>query len=592
MSTTLPLPIHPVTAADARPASELLETLARIDGWGPRAWREVLGVWTLPGCDLGLDEREGRPCEEGGEVVAGLCFRAPAWARPKDGADAAAIADWLLRRAHTDLVPRLGLDAWTLEPGEAVRATNACCFHERDLVLRISLRLPFAGMCIDGERFARAVGLVGRWTREVAAARRGLAAHRRCVRIQQALRAALPGRGLVAFLADGSLLARDPAGGADPACRPLRTPRALAATIDLGALGRFRGLAVRAGVTAIAGAPYHGKTTILSAIAGGGLDRVPGDGRERVVALPGQVMVLSDDGRPITAQDMTPFFDRLPGGDARALTTRRASGATSMAAAALQGIAAGGRLLLVDEDTAAANFLSLQPAMRRLLGADLAGARTLAEALPALAGQGVSTVVVAGASTAAIASADRTVLMRRFQPVEATRAARAACGRPDPSATIAVPPRRLGGDPDALLGHGHALKVDATDPERPAANGRGVDLRRAGFDLDPWLARGAVLGAAWACRLADGGCDLAELGRRYEAWLADRGPAAVDPFHDGFHAVAPWQLVVAVLERLPGLALTCPGRGAGRAVRSPSGRSASPRRSSSAAARGPAPRPG
>lgn len=553
----LPQPVAAI-ADEVQPLSVLLETLARIDGWGPRAWREVLGAWAMPGCDLGLEEREGRPCEEGGEVVATIRFRAPRWARPRGDGDAAAAADWLLRRARAELVPKLALDAWTLEPGEAVRPSNACfATAAGDVVLRISLRLPFAGMCIDGERFARAVGLVGRWSRAVLASQPGLAAHRRAVRVQRALRAALPAHDLVAFVADGSLLARDPAGGPDPACRPLRVPRALAVSIDLGALGRHRGLGIRAGVTAIAGAPYHGKTTLLAAIAGGAEDRPHGDGRERVVALPGLMPVLSDDGRPIIAQDMTPFFDRLPGGDAAALTTRRASGATSMAAAALQGVAAGCRLLVVDEDTAAANFLSLQPAMRRLLGRDLGRARTLADAMPALAARGVSTIVVAGASTAAIASAGRVVLMRRFQPVEATRAARAACGPRIRAAALAVPARRLAGDPDALLGHGHALAVDCGDPERPELRGQRIDLRRAGFDLDPWLARGAVLGAAWACRLAAGGCDMAELGQRYRDWLERHGPAAPDPFHDGFHAVAPWPLVVAVLERIPGLALSC-----------------------------------
>lgn len=583
---SLPAVQLPIAAdAEIRPLKELLETLARIDGWGPRAWREVLGAWRLPACDLGLEEREGPPCEEGGEVIASLVFRAPRWARVRDPGDGVAVADWLLRQARSALLPRLGLGSETIDPGEAVRPSNACFAlpaerGDADLVLRFSLRLPFAGMCIDGEAFARALGQLGRWARGIQQSQPGLAAHRRSLALQRALREALPAYGLVAFIGDGARLARDPAGGADASCRPLRAPAGLAVRLDLGRLGRVRGLGIRAGVTAIAGAPYHGKSTLLMAIAGGGDDRPPGDGRELVVASTAMMPVLSDDGRPITAQDLSPFFRSLPGGDVRAFTTRRASGATSMAAAALQGVAAGARLLLIDEDTAAANFLSLQPEMRALLGADLAGGRTLADALPALAARGVSTVVVAGASTAAIASADRVVLMRRFRPLEATRLARRACGPCPAQLDLALPARHLGGDPDALFGHGHALRVDAADPERPAFAGRSVDLRRAGFELDPALARGAVLGAAWACRLAQGGCDLAGLGDRYRALLTGCGPAAMDPFHDGFHVVAPWPLVSAVLERIPGLALTCPParRAAGPAGRPPSGRGSSARR--------------
>jgi len=330
----LPTPIAPIASdAEIRPLAVLLETVARIDGWGPRAWREVIGAWRLPRCDLAIEEREGPPCEEGGEVLATIVFRSPGWARPRNPGDAIAIADWLLRAARRDLLPLFGLSARTIDPGEAVRAGNACFAYGPDLVLRFALRLPFAGMCIDGESFARSIGQLARWSRGIAKTRPGLLGHRRSLRIQQALRAALPEHGLVAFLADGAMLARDPAGGVDASCLPLRTPRNLATSIDLGPLGRYRGLGIRRGVTAIAGAPYHGKSTVLSAIAAGGEDHPPGDGRERVVALASTLPVLSDDGRPIMRQDLTPFFSRLPGGEAACFTTRRASGATSMAAA-------------------------------------------------------------------------------------------------------------------------------------------------------------------------------------------------------------------------------------------------------------------
>jgi len=553
----LPTPIAPIASdAEIRPLAVLLETVARIDGWGPRAWREVIGAWRLPRCDLAIEEREGPPCEEGGEVLATIVFRSPGWARPRNPGDAIAIADWLLRAARRDLLPLFGLSARTIDPGEAVRAGNACFAYGPDLVLRFALRLPFAGMCIDGESFARSIGQLARWSRGIAKTRPGLLGHRRSLRIQQALRAALPEHGLVAFLADGAMLARDPAGGVDASCLPLRTPRNLATSIDLGPLGRYRGLGIRRGVTAIAGAPYHGKSTVLSAIAAGGEDHPPGDGRERVVALASTLPVLSDDGRPIMRQNLTPFFSRLPGGEAACFTTRRASGATSMAAAVLQGVAAGARLLLIDEDTAAANFLSLQDAMRRLLGRDLDGGRTLSDCLPALAAQGISTIVVAGASTAAIASAQRVILMRDFAPHEATRAARRACGARAGRVSLELSRRHLDGDPDVILGFAHTLRVDAEDPERPRFAGRSVDLRRSGFAMDPFLARGAVLGAAWACRLAAGGCPMDQLGVRYADLLAAGGPAALDPFHDQFHAVAPWGLVVAVLERCWGLGLS------------------------------------
>jgi len=80
----IPAPVLPIAAdAEVKPLAELLETVARIDGWGPRAWREVLGVWRLPSCDLGIEEREGPPCEEGGEVLATVAFRPARWNRTR-----------------------------------------------------------------------------------------------------------------------------------------------------------------------------------------------------------------------------------------------------------------------------------------------------------------------------------------------------------------------------------------------------------------------------------------------------------------------------------------------------------------------------
>lgn len=555
----LPDPLPPLPEEELRPGAELLPTLARIDGWGPRGWQELLGGWRFPQADLGLEALEREPLAEGGRLLWTVVWRRPRWARPRDAGDAIAIGDWLLRHARATLLPQLGLGAETVDPGDAVRATNAAGLHGGDLYLRFLARPPMAGLGIDGERCAAALGRLLRWLRRLARQRPGLAEHRRCLAVQRALRRALPAQGLVAFLADGALLARAPDGGPAPGCRPLACPAELAVELDLGDLGRFRGLGIRCGVTAIAGAAYHGKSTLLAAILAGSEDRPPGDGREQVVSLAETLPVLADDGRPIHAQDLTPFFPRLPEGPASCFSTARASGATSMAAAILQGAAAGARLLLVDEDTAAANFLALPPAMRQLLGRDADGL-TLAEALPALARAGIATVAVAGASTALLAVADRVIGMRDFQPHDWTEPARQLCREQVAAApALPLPPRVLAAAPDAILGPGHAPTVDAADPLAPRLRHWRLDLRRCGWPLDPWLARGALLAAGWCCRLAaDGAPPLAELAARYQAWLAERGAAALDPFHDGLHAVPPWLLVHAVLERWPGLACCGP----------------------------------
>ena len=562
-------PLFPITLAPAPgPRRELFAQARRIDGWGPRAWREVMGGWQLDGCLVSFSEQE--PGDGDGEDVS-IVVAVTGHTLGAD--DATATCDWVLRHCWAELLAAPAIQVRTHAPGAAVRATNACWFQaavagqKAALCLRLEAVLPLAGMCCDGKRLIRFLRQLEAFAAGLCARRRrsGLLAHRQAVAVQRALRAALPAHGLVAFLGSGALLARDADDRPAAHCRPLRVPAAARVTIDLGPLGRRRGLGIRRGVTAVAGAPYHGKSTLLHAIAAGAVDHPPGDGRELVVADPSLLAVQAEDGRRIKDQDLSAFFARLPGADSARFATTRASGATSMAASVLQGVAAGCRLLLVDEDSAASNFLSVDAGMRRLLGPALRGTTTLLEVLPDLAAHGVSTVLVAGSHLASLAGASRVLVMDHFQPRDATRRAAAAlrAGGLDAPArrtavALRVPERRFADGADCLLGPRHFLGVDAREPERPMVDGQRLDLRRSGWDLDADLARGACAAAAWVCRLAAGdGITLAAARERWQAFVADHGIRGCDPFDTALLALPPWQLVVTALERLERPRLVC-----------------------------------
>jgi predicted ABC-class ATPase len=562
-----PAPIPPAIDG-ARRRRELDAALRRIDGWGPRAWREVGGAWDLGPALIAVGPTIADPDDDPllPTLAVDLVVPRHGLGRVDGPAAAAALCDWVLRRAWATLLAAPPVRVTTLRPGTVIRATNACYLLPAvdgvaPVCLRLRVRPPMAGMCCDAKPYraflrrlvAFAAGL------QTGRPQPGRRAHLRAVAVQQALRAALPAHGLVAFLGNGARLARARGGGPDPACRPLAVAKARATTIDLGRLGRVSGLGIRAGITAIAGAPYHGKSTVLAALAAGREDHPPGDGRELVVADASAVAVPADDGRRIKAQDVAGFFAALPGSDSRAFTTNRASGATSMAAGVLQAVAAGSRLLLIDEDTAASNFLAIDAGMRRLLGRTLHGTRTLIEVLPALARAGTSTVLVAGSTLAALAVADRVLELAHFQPRDATARVRRLAGAPPrPARAWRVPARVLDDHPDRLLGPRHFLAVAGGEAERPLVGDEVLDLRRCGWELDPALARGACAAAAWCLRLAGGRpVDLDGLGRTYQAWISRHGPGVLDPYHIGLHSVPPWQLVVAVLERLEHPHLHC-----------------------------------
>ena len=546
---------------DIRSSKRLRAELRRIDGWGPLAWKEIIGAWRLSAhAVIVITVPEQEDDSDSDERLAYLVID-HGLGTPADGGDAAAMADWVLRGPVAKMLIKPAIRAWSLQPGSAVRATNACWFADQHLVVRLHFTLPYAGMGIDPRRVGRFIVQVNRLADELAVttARATLSSQRRSIAKQRALRAALIPNGLVAFVSEGAILPRAPGGGPASGAIPIKLPKVLLTTIDLGRFGKVRGWGLRHGITAITGAPYHGKSTLLQAVQAGVDDHPPGDGREGIASLASALLVQAEDGRPVTATDLSHFFSALPGSDARNFSTARASGATSMAASVVQGVAAGCRLLLIDEDTAASNFLLIDPVMRRLLGPTLRGTKTLLEVLPAFAAAGVSTILVAGSSSHSLAVADCVVQMDHWQPHDVTARARRLVRRLPKENSAALPERRFVDAPDALFGPRHFAPLDVREPERPrlkmpVPNGvdgwHRLDLRRSGWVLDEALVAGALSAAGWVCRLASGGADMAALESAYLQMIA-RGPTALDPFHSRMLTVPPWQLVVSVLERLP-----------------------------------------
>ena len=253
--------------------------------------------------------------------------------------------------------------------------------------------------------------------------------HVRAVEDQVALRAQLRERGLIAFLADGSVLPRRSGADARPlaSALPLRVPAALAVELDAPHAGRLRGLGVRAGVTLIGGGGYHGKSTLLQALALGVYDHVPGDGRERCVSAAGLVSVRAEDGRSVRGAGLAPFIRDLPlGRDTAFFDSDDASGSTSQAAAIVEALEAGATGLLVDEDTAATNFMIRDARMRRLVPGDAEPITPYIDRVRQLREErGVSSVLVVGGAGDYLDVADHVIRMDTYQPRDVTRRARA-----------------------------------------------------------------------------------------------------------------------------------------------------------------------
>ena len=101
------------------------------------------------------------------------------------------------------------------------------------------------------------------------------------------LRGRLPELGLVAFVADGAVLPRESGASDRPLQKeavPFRSPEEFQVTVGLPNRGEVSGMGIPEGITLVVGGGFHGKSTLLSALAWGIYDHILGDGRELVVS--------------------------------------------------------------------------------------------------------------------------------------------------------------------------------------------------------------------------------------------------------------------------------------------------------------------
>jgi predicted ABC-class ATPase len=238
------------------------------------------------------------------------------------------------------------------------------------------------------------------------------------------LREQLPDLGLVAFIADGSILPR--ASGIDQKpltagrVTPFQTPETYRVQVKLPNCGMITGMGIPRGVTLVVGGGYHGKSTLLRALEKGIYNHVPDDGRELVVTHPDAVKIRAEDGRGIVSVDISPFISNLPFGlGTRNFSTQDASGSTSQAANIMETLELGARLLLIDEDTSATNFMIRDSRMQKLVAKEHEPITPFIDRVKQLHREhGVSTIIVIGGSGDYFDVSDRVICMREYKPMD------------------------------------------------------------------------------------------------------------------------------------------------------------------------------
>lgn len=429
-----------------RSPDQLRALLERIDGRGYKAYKELAGRWTFDDFTLDIDHVQGDPFADPSRVtvvvppaVAG--FPSTAFASEARAVGTGALLARTLARQGRGRSRSRGTGKSGViraeHPGQVVVPQNAVTIDGDGRVeARLTIGLPARGRRISS---GQAIELLTDDVPFVVRASllfRSLDAdeverHAATNDDATALREVVVERGLVGFIADGAKLPRR--SGIDD--RPLDTdhvvpfesPDELRVEVDLPNAGRVTGMGIPAGVTLIVGGGFHGKSTVLRALQDGVYNHRPDDGRELAVARADTVKVRAEDGRAVAGVDISSFIDGLPLGRATdAFSTENASGSTSQAAAIVEALEAGAKVLLVDEDTSATNFMIRDRRMQELVPRRGEPITPFIDRVRALHRDfGVSTVLVLGGSGDYLDVADRVVRMTGYRPEDVTERARA-----------------------------------------------------------------------------------------------------------------------------------------------------------------------
>jgi len=441
------------------------------------------------------------------------------------------------------------------------------------------------------------------------------------------LRQQLAENGLVAFVADGSILPRR--SGVDN--RPLlnnavafQSPPSLKVEFNCPNRGLISGMGIPAGITLIVGGGYHGKSTLLRAIELGVYNRVPGDGREFVVTNPAAVKIRAEDGRSVGGVDISPFINHLPQGrDTAQFYTENASGSTSQAANIIEALEVGRRkkeegrgkkeegrgkreegrgkkeegrrkreegrgkkeeaqsfvletqlvaisegdlvpVLLVDEDTAATNFMIRDRRMQELIAKDKEPITPFIDKVTLLyADCGVSTILVMGGSGDYFDVADTVIAMDNFQADDVTEKAKeialnysisraAEGGKNFGEITQRVPiPASL----DPSLG-GRDVRVKVRDVDELAFGTEEIDLGAIEQIVDRGQLRAIAAAMVYAKQqYMDGKRTLSEIIDLVMADIDAQGMDILSPFPEGDFAMFRRFELAAVINRLRSLSV-------------------------------------
>jgi predicted ABC-class ATPase len=561
----------------------LRQQLLQLDDRSYKAYKDIQGTYDFPEFTLIIDYVQGDPFASPSKlrvIVPQLIAGFPAELYC-NRSRSIALCDYLTRQFATacrEVSHKRGSGKsgamGVCSMGQEVLERTSAFVSDRQLEVRLFAGLPAQGRRILGRQAAQMLcedlpQMVDRALKYDRLDRTAIDHHVETVEDADWLRDRLEALGLVAFVANGSILPRrsgvdDRPLSADAV--PFESPSSLRVEFDCPNRGKISGMGIPAGITLIVGGGYHGKSTLLRAIKLGVYDHIPGDGREFVVTHPGAVKIRAEDGRYIAGVDISPFINHLPQGrSTTAFSTENASGSTSQAANILEALEVGAKVLLVDEDTSATNFMIRDRRMQELIAKEKEPIIPLIDRVRQLFVEfGISTILVMGGSGDYFDVADTVIGMEEFYPKDLTQEAKAiaqqyATGRtPEGSPTFGNIPQRipLPNSIDPSCGN-RAVKYKARDTDEIAFGTAQIDLFAVEQLVDVAQLRGIAEAMVYAQQTYfDGERTLLEIVDGVMADIEEKGLDAISPFPQGDLAAFRRFELAATIDRLRTLQVT------------------------------------
>lgn len=423
----------------------LKNMLARIDHRGYPAYKELQGMYDFGAYMLSIDHVQGDPFAAPSKVHIEVSGQKAGF--PKEYYDTedkrTAVQDFVLRLFAGEVQNysfqakgsgKSGLLSVS-RCGQEILSRSACQMdnHTGSVTVRLEIGFPAHGRTIDAKALEKILfGYLPECVKKtlyfsaVPAKELQKAVH--LAEDTASLRRQLKEKNLAAFVADGAVLPRQ-SGVSDRPMRdafPFQSPKSLRVEMHLPYAGVITGMGIPKGVTLIVGGGYHGKSTLLKALEAGVYNHIAGDGREYTVTDDTAVKVRAEDGRSIHDVDISMFIRNLPNGkDTVHFVTQDASGSTSQAAGVAEAVEAQTKLLLIDEDTSATNFMIRDVLMQRVVHGSQEPIIPFIDRVRELyEKEGISTILVAGSCGSYFHKADLIIQMNRYEPVDITEYAK------------------------------------------------------------------------------------------------------------------------------------------------------------------------